>query len=69
MGSTEVRVVITPTGVDVPETVELVINGEDEKALEAKMTPETATDASLAFESSDDAVGHCERNGHFESGL
>ena len=55
-GSTEVRVVITPTGDDAPETLELVINGEDEMFLNAKMTPETATDASLAFESSDDAA-------------
>lgn len=55
-GSTEVRVVITPTGVEAPETLELVINGEDEMPLGAKMTPETATDASLAFENADDAV-------------
>lgn len=36
--------------------MEFVINGEDEMLLNAKMTPEAATDASLAFESSDDAV-------------
>lgn len=62
-GSTEVRVVITPTGVVAPETLELVINGEDEMALNAKMTPETATDASLAFESSDDAVATVDETG------
>lgn len=37
--------------------------------LNAKMTPEAATDASLAFESSDDAVGHCRRNRHSDGGL
>ena len=48
-GSTEVREVITITGGDVPETLELVINGGDEMLLNAKMAPEAATDASLAL--------------------
>lgn len=55
-GSSEVRVVITPTGVDAPETLELVISGEDEMLLDAKMTPEADTGASLAFGNSGDAV-------------
>ena len=50
-GSTELKEVITITGVDAPETLELVINGGDEMLLNAKMTPEAATDASLAFDS------------------
>ena len=62
-GSIKVRVVVTPTGLTVPDTVELVINGESEMALDAKMTPETATDASLAFESSDDAVVTVDESG------
>lgn len=57
-GSTELKEVITITGVDAPETLELVINGGDEMLLNAKMTPEAATDASLAFESSDDAIAY-----------
>lgn len=68
-GSTEVRVVITPTDVDAPETLELVINGEDEMLLDAKMTPEADTDASLAFGNSGDARGRCRRNRHSEGCL
>lgn len=58
-----VKVVITPTGVEAPETLELVTNGENSKNLDAKMTPEDATEVKLAYESSDDSVATVDENG------
>lgn len=47
--TTHVKVVITPTGVEAPEALELVTNGENSKNLDAKMTPEDATEVKLAY--------------------
>ena len=60
---TQVRVAVTPTGVEAPETLALVTNGENAKKLDAKMVPEDATDAKLAYKSSDEAVATVDKNG------
>jgi uncharacterized protein YjdB len=61
--TTHVKVVITPTGVEAPDSIELVTNGENSKALGAKMTPEDATEVKLAYESSDESVATVDENG------
>lgn len=61
--TTHVKVVITPTGVEAPDSIELVTNGENSKALGAKMTPEDATEVKLAYESSDESVATVDKNG------
>ena len=61
--TTHVKVVITPTGVEAPDSIELVTNGENSKALGAKMTPEDATKVKLAYESSDESVATVDENG------
>lgn len=61
--TTHIKVVILPTGVEVPETLSLELNGEATKALGAKMTPEDATDVKLAYESSDENVATVDENG------
>lgn len=61
--TTHVKVVITPTGVEAPDSIELVTNGESSKALGAKMTPEDATEVKLAYESSDENVATVDENG------
>lgn len=60
---THVKVVITPTGVDAPDTLELYTNGESEKSLDAKIIPENATEVKLAYVSSDDGVATVDENG------
>lgn len=61
--TTHVKVVITPTGVEAPETLELVTNGENSKNLDAKMTPEDATEVKLTYTSSDESVATVDENG------
>ena len=61
--TTLVRVAVTPTGVDAPETLELVTNGENAKNLDAKIVPEDATGVKLAYESSDENVATVDENG------
>ena len=61
--TTLVRVAVTPTGVEAPETLELVTNGESAKNLDAKIVPEGATGVKLAYESSDEAVATVDENG------
>lgn len=61
--TTHVKVVITPTGIEAPDSIELVTNGENSKALGAKMTPEDATEVKLAYESSDESVATVDENG------
>ena len=61
--TTMVRVAVTPTGVEAPETLELVTNGENTKNLDAKIVPEGATGVKLAYESSDEAVAIVDENG------
>lgn len=62
--TTHVKVVITPTGVEAPDSIELVTNGENSKALGAKMTPEDATDVKLAYLSSDESVATVDESGN-----
>lgn len=62
--TTHVKVVITPTGVEAPETLSLELNGEATKALGAKMTPEDATDVKLAYLSSDESVATVDESGN-----
>lgn len=61
--TTHIKVVILPTGVEAPETLSLELNGENRKALGAKMTPEDATEVKLAYESSDENVATVDENG------
>lgn len=60
---THVKVVILPTGVDAPDTLELYTNGESEKGLDAKIVPEDATEVKLAYVSSDEGVATVDENG------
>ena len=60
---THVKVVILPTGVDAPATLELYTNGESEKSLDAKIVPEDATEVKLAYVSSDEGVATVDENG------
>ena len=50
-------------GVEVPESLELTINGEDSKALDVKLVPEDATDAVITFASSDENVATVSADG------
>lgn len=61
--TTHIKVVILPTGVEAPETLSLELNGENSKALGAKMTPEDATEVKLAYESSNENVATVDENG------
>lgn len=61
--TTHVKVVITPTGVEAPEALELYTNGENEKELNAKIVPEDATEVKLAYTSSDEGVATVDENG------
>lgn len=58
-----IKVVITPTGVDAPDTLELYTNSESEKSLDAKIMPEDATEVKLAYISSDEGVATVDENG------
>ena len=42
--STHIKVVVTPTDVVAPESIDLVTNGENTKSLDAKLIPADATD-------------------------
>lgn len=61
--STHVKVVVTPTGVAAPESIDLVTNGENTKDLDAKLVPADATDVKLAYESSDESVATVDETG------
>ena len=61
--TTLVRVAVTPTGVEAPETLELVTNGENAKNLDAKIVPEDATGVKLAYKSSDENIATVDENG------
>ena len=54
--STHIKVVVTPTGVVAPESIDLVTNGENTKDLDAQLVPADATDVKLAYESSDESI-------------
>lgn len=51
-----VTVTVTATGVTVPETLELVTNGENTANLDAKATPEDAAGITVTYESSDPSI-------------
>ena len=61
--STHIKVVVTPTGVAAPESIDLVTNGENTKDLDAKLVPTDATDVKLAYESSDESVATVDETG------
>lgn len=61
--STHIKVVVTPTGVAVPESIDLVTNGKNTKDLDAKLVPADATDVKLAYESSDESVATVDETG------
>lgn len=61
--STHIKVVVTPTGVAAPESIDLVTNGENAKDLDAKLVPADATDVKLAYESSDESVATVDETG------
>ncbi|MEG1925806.1 MAG: Ig-like domain-containing protein [Ruthenibacterium sp.] len=58
-----VTVVVLPTDIEAPDELELVINGEDSKNLDAKITPEDATGVMLQYESSDESVATVDETG------
>lgn len=61
--STHIKVVVTPTGVAAPESIDLVTNGENTKDLDTKLVPADATDVKLAYESSDESVATVDETG------
>ena len=61
--STHIKVVVTPTGVVAPESIDLITNGENTKDLDAKLVPADATDVKLAYESSDESVATVDETG------
>ena len=61
--STHIKVVVTPTGVVAPESIDLVTNGENTKDLDAKLVPADATDGKLAYESSDESIATVDETG------
>ena len=61
--STHIKVVVTPTGVVAPESIDLVTNGENTKDLDAKLVPADATDVKLAYDSSDESVATVDETG------
>ena len=61
--STHIKVVVTPTGVVAPESIDLVTNGENTKDLDAKLVPADATDVKLAYESSDESIATVDETG------
>ena len=63
VASTHIKVVVTPTGVAAPESIDLVTNGENTKDLDAKLVPADATDVKLAYESSDESVATVDETG------
>ena len=63
VASTHIKVVVTPTGVVAPESIDLVTDGENTKDLDAKLVPADATDVKLAYESSDESVATVDETG------
>ena len=61
--STHIKVVVTPTGVAAPESIDLVTNGENTKSLDAKLIPADATDVKLAYESNDESIATVDETG------
>ena len=61
--STHIKVVVTPTGVVAPESIDFVTNGENTKDVDAKLVPADATDVKLAYESSDESIATVDETG------
>lgn len=61
--STHIKVVVTPTDVVAPESIDLVTNGENTKSLDAKLVPADATDVKLAYESSYESIATVDETG------
>ena len=61
--NTHIKVVVTPTDVVAPESIDLVTNGENTKSLDAKLVPADATDVKLAYESSDESIATVDETG------
>ena len=57
-----ITVEIKADGVNAPEAMEFTV-GDEGKSLDAKVTPEDATNVMLRYESSDDAVASVDENG------
>lgn len=57
-----ITVEIKADGVNAPEAMEFTV-GDEGKSLDAKVTPEDATNVMLRYESSDDAVATVDENG------
>lgn len=58
-----VTVTVPATGLSVPDTLELVMNGENTAQLGAEATPEDATDVTLMYTSSDETVATVDETG------
>lgn len=58
-----VTVTVPATGLSVPDTLELVMNGENTAQLGAEATPEDATDVTLTYASSDESVVTVDESG------
>ena len=61
--TSHVTVVVSPTGIIAPDTLNLEINGESSKNLAATATPEDATGVKLAYTSSDTSIATVDENG------
>lgn len=62
-----VTVVIPMTGLEVKDTLSLVINGTDSASIEAKATPEDATNVEFTYTSSDETVATVDENGNVKA--
>ena len=62
-GSCLVTVVVTARDLVVPDTLELVTNGQNTANLNAAATPEDATDVTFIYTSSDESVATVDENG------
>lgn len=61
--SCEITVVIPAKGIDVTNSLSLVVNKDSSQALSAKSTPEDATDIMLTYQSSNPAVATVDKDG------
>lgn len=62
-----VTVVIPMTSLEVKDTLSLVINGTDSASIEAKATPEDATNVEFTYTSSDETVATVDENGNVKA--
>ena len=62
-GSCVVTVVVTARDIVVPDTLELVLNGQNTANLNAAATPEDATGVTFTYTSSDESIATVDENG------